>query len=417
VSYSRTRIACYTGYVTQAIVVNLAPLLFVIFQKNFSFSIGFIAAITLITFVVQMGIDVAAIYFVEKTSYRFLAVSSQAVSCVGLWMLAFVPGIIEPHVGILIAVFVYSTGSGLCEVVLSPLIEAIPEDENKNRSAMTLMHSFYAWGQAVVILFTTVILSIIGDDLWWALPLIWSILPFGNALIFTKVPLADMTVHSEGHGVSKILRSKEFLLAFMLMICAGASEQAMAQWSSFFCEKGLGVSKVIGDILGPCTFACMMGIGRTVHGLFGARLNMSRLLKCLSAFCVLCYAATVFVPVPFVSLIACGVCGLGVSVMWPGMLTLCSSRYPKSGASMFAILALGGDIGCSLGPWLCGTVSEFAAGITKSNISIFKFISSIGLDAQQFGLRAGFLSSMIFPLLMLFGIVLLSKSGKEKYVQ
>ena len=303
-NYKHTRIACYTGYVTQAIVVNLAPLLFVIFQKDFKFSLAFIAGITLITFLIQMGIDIAAVYFVEKTSYRTLAVSSQITAFAGLVMLAFLPRITEPHIGVLISVLVYSTGSGLCEVVLSPLIESLPAKGGENTSAMTLMHSFYAWGQAAVILLSTVVIKLMGDGLWWIVPLLWSLVPLFNTFAFLKVPLEKMTVHGEGGGIGKMLRRPEFLLAVLLMICAGASEQAMAQWASMFCEKGLGVTKVVGDILGPCLFAVMMGLGRTLHGLFGGKISMQKLLTVLSAFTIFCYGVTVFVPVPFVSLLS-----------------------------------------------------------------------------------------------------------------
>lgn len=408
-NYAKTRIACYVGYVTQAIVVNLAPLLFVIFQNDFGFSLSFIAAITLITFLLQMGIDALAICFVEKTSYRLLAVSSQFTAFVGLVLLSILPHIMMPEVGVLIAVLVYSTGSGLCEVVLSPLIEAIPREANEKRSSMTLMHSFYAWGQAVVILLTTVLLKLIGDDLWWIIPILWSLVPLFNTFTFSRVPLADMTVHEADSSVRKMFCRPEFIIVIMLMICAGASEQAMAQWASMFAEKGLGVSKVVGDVLGPCTFAIMMGIGRSLHGLFGAKLNMERLLFVLSAFTITCYIVTVFAPTSFVSLVACGLSGIGVSIMWPGMLALCSTKYPTAGAAMFAILALGGDIGCSVGPWLTGTVSDFVAeNILEIDVFIFK-----NLDSQQIGLRAGFLAATIFPLFMLLGVILLSKTGKK----
>ncbi|MBR6676191.1 MAG: MFS transporter [Clostridia bacterium] len=324
-NYKHTRIACYTGYVTQAIVVNLAPLLFVIFQRDFEFSITFIAALTLITFMIQMGIDAVAICFVEKMSYRALAVSSQLTAFIGLVLMSVLPYVMVPEIGILIAVLVYSTGSGLCEVVLSPLIEAIPSEGSKSSSAMTLMHSFYAWGQAAVILLTTLVLRAVGDGLWWILPILWSLIPLFNTVVFCKVPLADMTVHEEGHGIGRMLFRPEFLIAFVLMICSGAAEQAIAQWASMFCEKGLGVTKVVGDKLGPCMFAVMMGIGRTLHGLFGGRMKMERLLFVLSAFSFGCYMMTVFLPVPLLSLVACGLCGVGVSIMWPGMLALCSS--------------------------------------------------------------------------------------------
>ncbi len=416
-NYKKTRIACYTGFVTQAIVVNLAPLLFVIFQRSFDFSIGFIAAITLITFLIQMVIDTAAIYFVEKTSYRFLAVSSQLTSALGLVMLAFLPAVSEPHFAVIISVLVYSTGSGLCEVVLSPLIEAIPAPENDRCSSMTLLHSFYAWGQAAVILITTVVIYLLNDDsLWWIIPLIWAVIPLYNGIVFSIVPLAEMTVHNEGQGILKILRSPAFIVTFLLMICAGASEQAMAQWASFFCEKGLGVSKIAGDVLGPCTFALMMGIGRTAHGLFGGKMNMGKILQFLSGFTVICYIIIVFAPstVPVLSLVFCGLCGFGVSVLWPGMLALTSSQNPGAGAGMFALLALGGDIGCSLGPWVCGGTCSAVSSLAQSNESIIKLSKTVGLSPEQLGLRSGFLVSALFPLMMLIGLIILSRIGSRK---
>ena len=412
-NYKHTRIACYTGYVTQAIVVNLAPLLFVIFQRDFEFSITFIAALTLITFMIQMGIDAVAICFVEKMSYRALAVSSQLTAFIGLVLMSVLPYVMVPEIGILIAVLVYSTGSGLCEVVLSPLIEAIPSEGSKSSSAMTLMHSFYAWGQVAVILLTTLVLRAVGDGLWWILPILWSLIPLFNTVVFCKVPLADMTVHEEGHGIGRMLFRPEFLIAFVLMICSGAAEQAIAQWASMFCEKGLGVTKVVGDILGPCMFAVMMGIGRTLHGLFGGRMKMERLLFVLSAFSFGCYMMTVFLPVPLLSLVACGLCGVGVSIMWPGMLALCSSKYPAAGASMFALLALGGDIGCSFGPWLTGTVSDAVMNMYFKTPYLQGIATGAGLDAEQLGLRCGFLAASAFPLLMILGVVVLSKAGKR----
>lgn len=410
--FKRTRIACYTGYITQAILVNLAPLLFVIFQDTFDVSIGFIAAITLITFFVQILIDLAAVKFVEKVTYRFLAVSSQIVSAVGLILLAVLPGIMIPELGILIAVLVYSPGSGLAEVVLSPLIEELPKEDNSNGSAMTLMHSFYSWGQAGVILITTLLLKVIGSAHWWIIPLIWALIPIYNTVCFLKVPMVKMNAHDEGHGVFGMLKEPVFIIAFILMICAGASEQAMAQWASMFAERGLGVTKVVGDILGPCLFAVMMGLGRSWHGLFGARINMEKLLLSLAAFTTVCYAVCVFAPIPVISLLACGFSGVGVSIMWPGMLVLCAEKFPGGGASMFALMALGGDVGCSVGPYLAGAVSDVVIELESDVEFISCMTANLGLDSEQLGLRAGFLAAMIFPILMICGVALLKKKGR-----
>lgn len=405
--YRATRLTCYSGYVTQAITVNLAPLLFVIFQQKFTLSLAYIALIPLITFLIQIIIDGAAIFFVEKLTYRTLAVSSQVTSFLGLVLLSVLPTLMDPSWGIIIAILIYSSGSALAEVVMSPLAESLPREEGE-KSSMTILHSFYSWGQAGVILVSTLLIRLLGNDLWFLLPLIGAVIPFVNTLMFLRVPMPETATHDSEHMVWKMLLKPSFVAAFVLMICAGAAEQVMAQWASLFAETGLGVSKVVGDIVGPCFFAVLMGVGRTGHGLFGERYSMKKLLFILSGFTALCYLITVFAPVPFVSLLGCGLCGLGVSIMWPGMLALCAKSYPGAGASMFAVLALGGDIGCSVGPYLSGLVSDAVSG--SSNIA--SLCERFSLASDQLGLRAGFLAAIIFPLIMLVGVIFL-KENKE----
>ncbi|MCI8612038.1 MAG: MFS transporter [Clostridiales bacterium] len=409
-NFKKTRVACYTGYVTQAIVVNLAPLLFVIFQDTYHFSLTYIAAITLVTFLVQIGIDLLSVKFIEKASYRVLSVWSQATCAVGLILLAFLPAILVPEAAVMASVIVYSAGSGLAEVVLSPLMEALPKDEDAGGSPMSLMHSFYSWGQAFVILVTTALLRVIGSEFWFFLPLLWALIPIFNSIFFAKVPMVEMTVHDGEHGAFSMLRDPVFIVAFLLMVFAGAAEQIMAQWASLFAERGLGITKIVGDLLGPCMFAVMMGIGRTAYGIWGHKLKISRALTACAALTVVCYLAAVFAPFPFVSLLACGVTGLGVSLMWPGMLALCADKYPGAGASMFAMMAVGGDIGCSLGPWLTGVVSDIA-----EELPVIRQIGThLSLDAEQTGLRAGILAGVIFPILMVVGMGFLSKKKRIK---
>ena len=408
-NYRSTKAACYTGYVTQAIVVNLAPLLFVTFQDTYRFSLSFIAAITLLTFAVQIGVDLLSIRFVEKTSYRSLCVSSQAASAAGLVMLALLPRLLPAHIAVMLSVIVYSTGSGLAEVVLSPLIDALPQPEDARGASMALMHSFYSWGQAFVILVTTAALRICGGGLWFLLPLFWALIPIYNSIAFLRVPMIRMTVHDGAHGVGRMLRDPGFILAFFLMIFSGASEQVMAQWASLFAERGLGISKIVGDLLGPCMFAVMMGLVRTGYGVLGRGRSLYRMLFSCSLITIVCYGMTVFSPFPFLSLIACGVTGLGVGILWPGMLALCAETYPGAGASMFALLALGGDIGCSLGPWLCGTVSDAVERLPASAA----LAARLSLDAEQVALRTGILAGMIFPILMVACLCLLSKKKRS----
>lgn len=401
--YRSTKFSCFTGYVSQAITVNLAPLLFVIFSDTFRLSLAFIAILPLLTFLIQILIDFAAIWFIEKFNFRFLSFLSQFTSFLGLLLLALLPSVMDPAAAIIIAILVYSSGSALAEVILSPLIDAL--DREGSGTPMTFLHSFYSWGQVLVILVTTFILKAIGGSHWNVLPLLWAVVPLVNTVLFLRVPMPRVQTHDNEHGITRMLLTPSFIIAFILMICAGATEQVMAQWASLFAEVGLGVSKVIGDVAGPCLFAFMMGIGRTLHGFFGEKLDMKKLLMTLSAFTVLCYGVTIFAPVPFIALVGCGLSGIGVSIMWPGMLNMCSDDYPGAGASMFALLALGGDIGCSVGPYLSGIVSDAVTGAEFTpDVS-----ASLGLLPEQLGLRAGFLAAVIFPLFMFIGTFLLNR--------
>lgn len=401
-NFNHTRRACNTGYVTQAIVLNLAPLLFVIFQNKFHVSLGFLAFLTLVTFLIQIAIDVIAVRFVERFGYRFLAVSSQFVSAAGLVMMSFLPSVIMPEIGLLAATLVYSSGSALAEVVLSPLAEGLPGD-GKGGASLALLHSFYAWGQTAVILVTTGLLVVLTDALWWIVPLIWALVPIFNGIMFLIVPMIPMAESDTKHDGVKLFRYKYFALAFLLMICSGASEQAMAQWASYYAERGLSISKTVGDLLGPCIFALMMALGRTYYGIKGAKLNLNRALLLCSVLTFGCYMTAVFAPFPLLSLAAVGLAGLGCSLMWPGMLSVSAVRFPQAGAAMFALMALGGDIGCSLGPWLTGTVS----GIIE------KYPGDLaGPLLEQHALKAGFLVGSIFPLVMILGMIAFCKKKK-----
>lgn len=398
-NYNNTRRACNAGYITQAIVLNLAPLLFVIFQNKFSVSLGFLAFLTLVTFLVQIVIDLIAVRFVERFGYRVLASSSQLVSAAGLVMMSFLPSLVIPEVGLLIAALVYSSGSALTEVVLSPLAEGLPAEEGKG-SSLALLHSFYAWGHTAVILFTTVLLSIFTDVLWWVIPLIWALVPLANGITFLFVPMIPMQESDAKHDGVKLFRYKYFALAFILMICSGAAEQAMAQWASYYAERGLGITKAMGDLLGPCVFAVMMAVGRTYFGLRGGKMKLNRALLVCSTLTFVCYMGAVFSASPIMSLAAIGISGLGVSLMWPGMLSVSAERFPRAGAAMFALMALGGDIGCSLGPWITGTVSDIIERY-PGNLA--------GEMLEQHALKAGFLVGSIFPLVMIVGMIAFCK--------
>lgn len=405
--YRNTLIFCYFGYVTQSIVVNLAPLFFVIFQRDYSFSYSFLAQLVLYTFLIQMAVDMSAVKFMGKIGYRRTALISQASSFIGLVLMGVLPKIMpDAHAAILISVLFYSIGGGLVEVVISPIVDALPSDAKE--SSMVLLHSFYSWGQVLVIILSTVIMRFIGDGYWYIIPLVWSILPIVDFIGFTKVPIVEPEPEERGHLKKDFMCSKVFFLVMFMMICSGAAEQIMAQWASLFCERGLGVTKVVGDLMGPCMFAALMGVGRTLYGVFGAGINLRRSLAVCSALTIVCYLSAVSLKNPYISLAGCAFCGLGVSLMWPGMLSLSSSRFPKGGAAMFAMLALGGDIGCSVGPFLTGIVSD---AVTRSEGAVMS-AEKLGITVEQLSLNAGILSGIIFPICLLIGTLLMK--GKVK---
>ena len=265
-------------------------------------------------------------------------------------MLAFLPRILpSPYMGLVISSIVYAIGGGLIEVLVSPIVESLPGEAKA--SAMSLLHSFYSWGQVLVIVLSTLGLLAVGHDLWWLLPLAWSVLPLFTFFKFMKVPLVPPIEESQRIPLSKLFKSKIFLISLLLMVCSGASEQAMSQWVSLFAEKVLGDTKALGDLLGPCIFAIMMGIVRTWYGIKGQNIDMHKTLFISSFFCIASFIITAVVPIPAIALFGSALCGLSVALMWPGMLSLTAAGYPTGGVAMFAILALGGDLG-SVGPQL-----------------------------------------------------------------
>jgi len=322
-------------------------------------------------------------------------VTAHVVASVGLIGLGVFPLILPAsltYAGLVAANMLYAVGGGLLEVVVSPLTDALPGDAKSSNMAM--MHGFYSWGQVLTVLLSTIVLLVISQKRWYILPILWAILPAVNAINFLRVPIVQQPAPEEGGGGLKhLLKSRIFLLALLLMTCSGASELAMSQWASLFAERGLGVSKVMGDLLGPCLFGVCMGIGRTYYGIYGEKINLRKSLIGEAVLCIVCYLAATLSPWPIVSLIGCALCGLSVALMWPGMLSLTAARHPEGGTAMFGILAVFGDVGCSLGPWLTGLVSTAVmAGRT-------------GQAVEQAGLKAGLMAAILFPVLMIVGLL------------
>ena len=401
-SYKSTVKACYVGYFTQAIINNLAPVFFVVFQESFEITLSQISWLIFINFGVQIITDIVSVFFVDKIGYRKAIVLAHAASVIGLVFLGVLPVLLPvPFVGLVIAIVIYAYGSGLIEVLVSPIIDSIPSD-NKS-SAMSLLHSFYCWGQLTVILLTTVALKLIGHGMWFFLPIIWAIVPFVNMFNFMRVPLAPPILEEEKTPLRKLLHSKTFIILLVMMLCAGATEMTVSQWSSLFAEKGLGVNKVVGDLLGPCLFALFMGIGRAVYG---DRMNLKASLMACSALGAVCYMVIAISPWPWLSLAACAVTGLASSLLWPGFFSLASACYPGGGTPLFSMLAVFGDLGCTFGPYIAGIVADFVQNCTNLG-------TQIGISPQQAGLKTGILTSVVFPIIM---IIFLRKIKAEEEI-
>ena len=406
--YKWTRVACYIGYVTQAITINLATLFFVIFQDSYSVSFALLGQLVLITFVIQILVDLLSIRLIDRIGYRTAGIAAHVSAALGLVLLGILPRCMpNAYLGILISAFFYAIGGGLTEVIISPLMDSLPGDAKA--SSMSLLHSFYSWGLFGMILLTTALLSVLGQERWYVLPFLWAVIPLFNIYLFCRVPIPEQQANDEEtHGARPLLRRGIFWLFILLMICSGASEQAMCQWASLFAEKAIGVTKTVGDILGPCGFAVFMALGRTAYGVFGQRIRIAPALLSCAALTVGCYALTIFCGTPIFALIGCAVCGLGVSLMWPGVLSLSSERYPAGGNPMFAMLALAGDLGCSLGPWLSGIVSD---AVTNQPSLGFPGIHGA---PEQIALRSGMLASMVFPVLMVLVLLFFLKKKKPE---
>jgi Fucose permease len=401
--------ASYVGYITQAIINNLIPLLLIVFQAQYGISIGQMTFLLSLNFGIQLCVDLAAISFVDTIGYRMTVVLAHAFAAAGLLCLGILPRTL-PHAytGLLIAVCINAIGGGLIEVIISPIVEALPGDSKA--ASMSLLHSFYCWGCVLVIVVSTLYLRFIGRVHWMYLPMIWALLPLVNAFIFAKTPIKMLVEHAhERISLKALFSSRTFGLLFLVMICSGASEQAMSQWASLFAEAGLNVSKTFGDLLGPCVFAILMGTSRLLLGLRRSY-PIERSLTLCAVGCVGSYLIAVFVPIPVLALLGCGLCGLFVGVMWPGTFSLASKQFPKGGTAMFAILALAGDIGCSAGPGLVGSLSGAVAN------GFFPWVANLfsAQSIQQVGLKFGLLCAVIFPLVMILCITYLKRRKHAK---
>lgn len=385
-NYRHTIYASYLGYITQAIVNNLAPLLFLIFRDSFGIPIQEITLLITVNFFIQLIVDLLSARFVDVIGYKVCIVAAHVFAAAGIGGLAIFPRIFpSAYTGLLAAVVLYAIGGGLIEVLVSPIVEACPTDNKA--SVMSLLHSFYCWGTVAVIGISTLFMNFMGKGSWAALACLWALVPVLNAVYFSQVPIAALTEDGESMSFGELFSMKAFWLFILLMLTAGASEQSMSQWASAFAESGLGVSKTVGDLAGPCMFAVFMGSARVFYAKFSHKMHLLSFIVGSGILCIFAYMLAAFAPLPALSLAGCALSGLSVGILWPGIFSLASARYPRGGTAMFALLALAGDLGCSGGPTVVGMVS----GMFGDN------------------LRYGITAALVFPALLVLGAALYKK--------
>lgn len=393
-NYKKTLVACYLGFVTQAITANFTPLLFLTFVNTYGVTFEKIAMIPLVFYLTQLLIDFAATKFADKIGYRTCVVASQVLSAIGLLLMAILPELLSaPFIGILLSVVLYAIGSGLIEVLVSPIVEACPF-ENKD-GVMSLLHSFYCWGAMGVILGSTLFFALFGIEKWKILVFIWALVPLYNAFNFMNCPIERLVEDGKSMGVRELLKTPIFWLMILLMVCSGASEATMAQWASAFTESAIGVSKTVGDLAGPCLFAMFMGVSRILYGKFSPKLDLTKVMLACGTMCVGCYLLASLSTLPILGLVGCALCGLGVGVMWPGSISISSQRCPRGGTAMFAFLALAGDLGAMVSPAMVGGLSEMAGG----------------------NLKTGLFVATMFPLILVVGLLILRKLVRNRMDQ
>ena len=385
-NYNHTIYASYLGYISQAVVNNFAPLLFLTFQTQLGLSLKSVTTITTVNFLVQLTVDLISAKYVDRIGYRPCLVAAHILSALGLVGLAVLPGICQnPYVGIMTGVVLYAIGGGLLEVLVSPVVEACPTE--KKEAAMSLLHSFYCWGHVAVVLVSTAFFRLAGIENWKIMACIWALIPAFNAIYFAKVPLYPIV--SEGHQMrfGSLLRNKVFWLVIVLMLCAGASEHAIAQWASAFAESALNMSKTAGDLLGVCAFAVLMGTARAFYGKYSEQIPLKKMMIFSAALCISCYCLAAFTASPILGLLGCAICGFSVGIFWPGTFSMAAATLPGGGTAMFALMALAGDLGCSSGPTVVGFVADGFGGDLKKGIAaalVFPIVMLVGISMMKY---------------------------------
>lgn len=406
--YKHTLTACCAGYVVQAIINNFSPLLYVVFAEELGISLAKISVLITLNFTIQICMDLSGTFLIDKIGFRASVIAANVFAVTGLTALGILPMIMaDKFAALLVATVISAIGGGLLEVVVSPIVEAMPKEEG---FSMSFLHSFYCWGHAGVIILSTLFFFAFGVDNWNILAVVWCIVPIFSGILFCFVPMRSLDAEGgTGGSIKYLFTKKQFWLLMVVMLAAGASELGMAQWASYFAERGLGVAKALGDILGPCAFAIAMGTTRLLFGIYGVRLKIEKCLAASFSLCIFAYLLTAFSPLPALSLLGCAISGVAVAILWPGSYTLGSEILPLGGTPMFALFALAGDLGCAAGPSLIGLISD---GISMGSLPAF--IPLISGSIETVGIRTGILLATIFPILAVIASIIIIRLIKKQ---
>lgn len=403
--YNRLRYACYTTNLSMSVVGNLSPLLFLTFNKLYDISFSLIGSLVLINFCTQLAIDLVFSFYSNKFNITKVVKFTPVLTAIGLLFYALAPVLFPNmvYVGLVVGTVIFAASGGLAEVLISPVIAAIPS-ENQERE-MSKLHSVYAWGVVAVVILSTVLLQVFGKEHWNLIAIMWMVLPLLSSFLFFRADIPALHTPKKASHTFHLLMNRKFLLCFLIIFFGGASECIMAQWSSSYLEQAFQIPKVWGDVLGVAMFAVALGLGRSLYTRYGSRLHLVLFSGSVAAF--VCYITAAISTIPVLGLISCAFTGFCVSMLWPGSLLVASGRFQSGGIVLFALMAAGGDLGSSIGPQLIGVITDTVLRSDYlSNLAV-----NIGLTAEQAGMKAGMLAGAIFPL---FAAILLAFSWRSQ---
>lgn len=410
-TFTRTKIACYTVNVSMSVVGNLSPLLFITFHDLYGISYSLLGLLVLVNFCTQLCIDLIFSFFSNKFNIPLVLRVMPALTLAGLALYALAPVIFPSavYLGLVLGTILFSVSGGLAEVLISPVIAAIPAD-NPERE-MSKLHSVYAWGVVAVILFGTLFLLAFGQQNWQWLTVTLMLIPLLAFVAFLRAEIPQMQSGEKSSGSVGQLKNKTLWLCVVGIFLGGASECTMAQWASGYLEQALSIPKVWGDIFGVALFSLTLGLGRSLYAKFGK--NAEKILLLGSIGAAVCYLVAALSNVAVLGLSACALTGLCVSMLWPGSLIVSSERIPDGGVFVYALMAAGGDLGGSVGPQLVGLITD---GVAASPFAS-ELAASLNLTAEQIGMKCGMLVGAVFPLLAIavFSVMLKTKKKRSLY--